>query len=250
MTNDDGIDAPGLAALVRAAADAGHRVIAAAPARQASGSSAAVLIDPVPGEDAPARIRVEERSVEGAASAWAVSASPALCVRLAIGGSFGEPPEVVLSGVNPGPNTGRVLLHSGTVGAVLTAGTMGVPAIAVSLDELDDDAPHLFDQAAVVAVSLLDAALAERPGTVLNVNVPNAPGPHPLVEAPLDSAGIVHTTTPDADADELSIAIALDGGQPPEEGSDVDRLRRGAATVTAIVPPRATPLASPLPRRG
>ena len=251
VTNDDGIDAEGLHALVRAAADAGHEVVVAAPARQASGSGAAVLIDPEPGDaDVPVgRIRIEERTVEGAVSAWAVSASPAICVRLGLGGSFGEPPALVLSGVNPGANTGRVLLHSGTVGAALTAGVMGVRAIAVSLDELEDDVPHLFDQAAELAVSLVDTVLAEPDGTVLNLNVPNAAGPHPLAEAPLDSAGIVHTTTPDADADagDLSVAVALDAERTADPGSDVDLLTRGTATLTAIVPPHAIPLRAPLP---
>lgn len=246
VTNDDGIDAPGLHALIRAAAEAGHEVVAAAPARQASGSSAAVLID-AEDDRTVGRIRLEERELPGAAAAWSVGGSPAICVRLALGGAFGPRPDLVLSGVNPGANTGRVLIHSGTVGAALTAGVMGARAIAVSLDELDDRAEHLFDQAAVLAVELVDTLLAEPEGTVLNLNVPNSPGPHPLVETPLDAAGVVHTTTPDADADELSVAVALDAGQDAEPGSDVDRLSAGAATVTAIVPPHAIPLSRPLP---
>lgn len=251
VTNDDGIDAVGLHVLARALVDAGHDVLVVAPARQFSGASAAVLIDdPVDGseEGGGPSIRVERRELDGVPTAWAVGASPAICVHLGLRGALGPVPDAVLSGINPGANTGRVLLHSGTVGAAMTAAVAGIPAIAVSLDELDDRVPHRYGPAADAALRLLPLALAQPAGTLLNLNVPNTGGPHPLAEAPLDPVGIVHTTSPDAEADDLSIAVRLDGGAEPEAGSDVALLRSGSATVTAVVPPRAVPIEGPLPR--
>lgn len=239
VTNDDGIDAPGLRALVRALGDAGHEVLVAAPARQYSGASAAILVD---GEADD--VVVEERQVPGAIAAWAVGAAPAMCVLLAQWGRFGAAPEAVVSGINDGPNTGRVLLHSGTVGAALTAGVGGWRALAVSLDVgLAPERLH-WEDAAAVAIDLLPVLLEEAPGTVLNLNVPNGPGPHGVVEAPLDVGGIVSTTAADADVDEEAVRVGLARGGA--EGSDSDLLAAGLATVTAVVPPTATRLRHPL----
>jgi 5'-nucleotidase len=244
VTNDDGIDAPGLHALVALLAERGHDVLVVAPARQFSGASASILIDDESGE-----VTAEPRFVPGAREAWAIGAAPAMCVLLAQYGRFGRMPGVVVSGINEGANTGRVLLHSGTVGAALTAGVGGGRAIAVSLDVGLMAAHQHWDAAAAVAESLLQTLLAEPAGTVLNVNVPNGPGPHPLVEAPLDAVGIVHTTTPDADEDDESVRLALAEGRGAQPGSDQALLTAGSATVTAIVPPAAVALQGTLPGR-
>ena len=243
ITNDDGIDAPGIRALALAAADAGHEVVIAAPARQSSGSSAAILVD-----DDAEEVAIEERRPPGrVAAAWAVHAAPAMCVLLGLRGTFGPVPDAVLSGVNYGANTGRVLLHSGTAGAALTAGVGGVRAIAVSLDLGFAPAVLHWDDAGAAAVRLLDTLLAEPSGTVLNLNVPNTPGPHRFAEAPLASGGVVHTTTSDAEEDDESVRMALAKGGGADAGSDLDLLAQGLATVTSITPPGATALRAGLP---
>lgn len=244
VTNDDGIEAPGIHALAVAAADAGHEVVVAAPARQWSGASAAILLD-----DDAEQVEVEQRRPPGrAADAWAVHAAPAMCVLLALRGSFGRRPDVVLSGVNYGANTGRVLLHSGTLGAAMTAGVGGVPAIGVSLDVGLHPAELHWAGAAEAAVRLIPSLQAEPVGTVLNLNVPNAQGPHPFAEAPLASGGVVHTTTAEDPDDEDSVRLALATPGAADHGSDLDLLTRGFATVTSVLPPSAIPLRGRLPR--
>lgn len=131
VTNDDGVDSPGLHALARALVDDGHDVIVVAPDREMSGSGAAlgqVHLDG--GIDAR---RVDLPRLDGV-RAYAVAGPPGLCVLAARLGGFGRPPDVVVSGINPGCNTGRAVLHSGTVGAALTAANFGCRALAVSID--------------------------------------------------------------------------------------------------------------------
>ncbi len=125
IVNDDGIDSPGLALLARLAVEAGFDVQVAAPHVERSGASASLtalqdegklLLSRRPLDDLP--------EVES----YAVEASPALITFLASYGAFGTAPDIVLSGINLGPNTGHAILHSGTVGAALTAATHGARA--------------------------------------------------------------------------------------------------------------------------
>jgi 5'-nucleotidase len=173
VTNDDGIDSPGLATLARCAVDLGWETIIAAPATESSGTSAGLTA----AKD-DRRIAVERRTLPGLPSvdAYAVAAHPGLIALTACHGGFGEPPDVVLSGVNRGGNIGRAILHSGTVGAALTAAINGARAVAMSLDvPLEDSPEQHWDTAAVVARTLLPTVAECETGTVLNVNVPDVP---------------------------------------------------------------------------
>src|SRR5947199_9066406 len=128
VTNDDGIAAPGLTALAAAVHALGDEVVVAAPATDHSGASSA--IGPMGGPDGVAVTPVELDGIPEV-PAFAVDAPPALIVIIGRLGAFGDPPDVVVSGINPGPNTGRSTLHSGTVGAALTAANMGLSGLAV-----------------------------------------------------------------------------------------------------------------------
>ena len=178
MTNDDGVHAPGLAAITRAlaawsllGADQEERyVTVAAPLINHSGASAAV--GTVFERESVAYRMV---AVPGAETvpAFGVDAPPALAVILGVLGAFGPPPDLIVSGINLGVNIGRSILHSGTVGATLTGSQMGTSGLAVSLRS--DGEQHHWETAAAVAVSLL-SALADAPArTVLNLNVPSVP---------------------------------------------------------------------------
>jgi 5'-nucleotidase len=141
VTNDDGVASPGLHALARALVDDGHDVVVVAPDREMSGSAAAigqVHIDE--GIDAE---RVDLPRLDGV-PAYAVAGPPGLCVLTARLGGFGDPPDLIVSGINPGCNTGRAVLHSGTVGAALTAANFGCRGLAVSIDVSN---LHLHEQA-------------------------------------------------------------------------------------------------------
>ena len=130
VTNDDGFDSPGLHALAGLAVELGLEVLVAAPARESSGASASLGAVEERG-----RVVVEPRPIGAlpGVESLAVRAAPAFIVRAALHGAFGHEPDLVLSGVNQGPNTGRAVLHSGTVGAAMTAATYGRRSLAVSL---------------------------------------------------------------------------------------------------------------------
>jgi 5'-nucleotidase len=133
VTNDDGYEAPGLAVLARALAAAGHEVQVVAPFREASGSGAGIG----PLNAMGGGIQVETVSPEGleGIKALAVDALPALIVITACLGAFGPPPELVATGINPGRNVGRAVLHSGTVGAALTSVHFGLKGLATALPQ-------------------------------------------------------------------------------------------------------------------
>lgn len=123
VTNDDGIDSTGLHVLARRLTSLGDVVIVA-PDTEYSGFGGALgtlhLVQP----------EVHQSEVEGIAESWAVTGPPGLCVYFARLGAFGDF-DLVVSGINPGVNTGRAIYHSGTVGAVLKAvGTLPPRAIA------------------------------------------------------------------------------------------------------------------------
>jgi 5'-nucleotidase len=169
VTNDDGVEAPGLAALAAAMAGAGYQVVVAAPPDDRSGSSAAV--GPAQSVEGMAAVAVEVTGFDGL-PAYAVEGPPALAVMAARLGAFGPGPDLVVSGINPGPNTGQAVLHSGTVGAALAAANFGLSGLAVSLD--GSGTANLPTAAAVARAAA--AWLARAPaGTVLNVNVPDRP---------------------------------------------------------------------------
>ncbi|MFN2537886.1 MAG: 5'/3'-nucleotidase SurE [Mycobacteriales bacterium] len=170
VTNDDGVQAPGLAVLARHVVQLGHDVLVVAPASDRSGSAAG--LGPVHGG---ATVTVTRARLEGLPGipVYAVDAPPGLCALSGCAGLFGPVPEVVLSGVNAGWNTGRGVLHSGTVGAALTAASAGVPAAAISCG-LE---PHArFDTAARVAGQILAAVRTLPSGIAANLNVPDVDG--------------------------------------------------------------------------
>lgn len=167
ITNDDGIDSQGISTLVRVAVDAGLEVTVAAPSQERSGSSASLSSLEEGGR------LVMEQAIVADVAALAVRASPAMIVFVGIRGAFGAPPDVVLSGINHGPNGGQAILHSGTVGAALTAAAHDLPAMAVSLAGAS---PTHWDSAEQLTRRAL-AWFIEHPDRpyVLNVNVPDVP---------------------------------------------------------------------------
>ena len=179
VTNDDGFNAPGLAVLARALAEAGHEVVVVAPLSEASGSGAGIG----PLSAMGGGIHLEAVAPVGLAGikAFAADALPALIVITACLGAFGPPPDLVASGINPGRNVGRAVLHSGTVGAALTSVHFGSKGLATSIQagpirsvyESSDGTHTHFESAAALAVAF--AAHLERAPvrTVLNLNVPN-----------------------------------------------------------------------------
>ena len=159
VTNDDGFDAPGLAVLGRAFADAGHDVVVVAPLTEASGAGAG--IGPV--HLRQGRIPVEVVTPPGleGINTFAADALPALIVIAGCLGGFGPAPDLIASGINPGRNVGRAVLHSGTVGAALTSVHFGLKGLATSMQagapsgyESANGSRMHFESAASLAVEL------------------------------------------------------------------------------------------------
>ncbi len=165
LTNDDGIFAPGIAALRKRAATLGE-VHVVAPADQQSGASHSInLYQPV---------RAKEAWLDGQPVGHMVRGTPVDCVKLAVGVLLGRKPDVLISGINDHANFGISVLYSGTVAAAIEGALMGIHSIAISVAE--DGEPDL-DYAAEVACELAREATAHpRPRPVLlNVNVPARP---------------------------------------------------------------------------
>jgi 5'-nucleotidase len=185
VTNDDGIDAPGLHALANAMCDleGGHEIVVAAPDTEYSGAGAALgalhIITPVIRPVNLPHVRTDQT--------WSVSGAPALCVMFARLGAFGEPFDLVVSGINPGANVGRAVYHSGTVGAALTARNGKVSGVAVSQavtgygveGQAWDDAVRgmSFEASASVTHAYVQAMVDDMPSepVVVNINVPDLP---------------------------------------------------------------------------
>lgn len=237
VTNDDGIDSPGLHALAHELRAGGFEIVIAAPATQSSGSSASIMA-----EEHDGRIAIDRRRLEGLESvpAFAVHGGPGLIALIAARGAFGEPSEVVASGINHGANVGRAILHSGTVGAALTGGLNGAWGLAVSLDVGMSPTQQRWPVAAKTAAELLRDLLRRPRGTVMNVNVPNIDRPKGTVETDLAPFGIVQTTM-EQDDDAVRLAVE-ELPHTPDPGTDAAYLARGWVTVSGIIPVSRVPL--------
>ena len=164
VSNDDGVDAPGIRFLAEGLRAAGHEVLMVAPDRDRSGASNSLTLD------APVRV------VQIDDSTWSVHGTPTDCVHVAITGMLEVEPDIVVSGINNTANMGDDVIYSGTVAAAMEGRFLGLPAIAVSLNTADHVGRH-FETAARAAVEII-ARLGVDPlpaDTILNVNVPDVP---------------------------------------------------------------------------
>lgn len=163
VTNDDGIDSPGIQALVGAMRTIGD-VVVVAPDRQQSAVGHALTVA------SPLRATPFHR--DGTLFGYAINGTPADCVKLGISTLLDVPPDLVVSGINHGSNTSVNAIYSGTVSAATEGTLMGVPSMAVSLASFDHAAP--MDLAADVALEVARRlpTMQLPQGTLLNVNVP------------------------------------------------------------------------------
>jgi len=175
ISNDDGIDAPGIRALAGAVADLGE-VIIVAPNTVQSGAGHGITVHhplTVQEVDVPVEVDGQVRTVRG----YSVDGRPADCVRLAVKTLLDEPVDLVLSGINKGANDGICVFYSGTVAAAAEAAILGIPAVAFSASAPNGDVD--FSRAArlcrCVLGGVLDAGLSS--GDLLNVNLPDLRDP-------------------------------------------------------------------------
>lgn len=166
ITNDDGIDSPGIGALVDALHDE-HELTIVAPSGNRSGVSHAITSDEA--------ITMERRH-EYAVTAYACSGTPADCVFL--GATELTPrPELVVSGINHGPNLADDVNYSGTVAGAVEASLLGIPALAVSLAANFEDGSRHWKSAADIVRRCVGRMSEHLDGATVywNLNVPNLP---------------------------------------------------------------------------
>lgn len=165
VSNDDGIDAPGIEALVKELRKIGS-VTVVAPDRQQSAVGHAITMN--------YPLRVKEFKKNGVFFGYAVEGTPADCVKLAVKALLKRKPDLLISGVNHGANTAISIIYSGTVSAATEGTILGIPSIAVSLTTYG---PPDFRYAAKFAknLALLVVKKGLPEGTLLNVNVPPIP---------------------------------------------------------------------------
>jgi 5'-nucleotidase len=232
VTNDDGIESEGLHELARAIAGAGHDTVVVAPSSDRSGVGAALgLIHADQRLDAR-QVEVDNLDVP----AYALDGPPGMCVVAARLGAFGEPPELVVSGINAGLNTGRSILHSGTVGAALTAQNFGTSGLAVSIAAEPTTGHWHWSTAAEIAVEVLHRFDDAPARTVINLNVPGCAradvrGVRWARLAAFGAARAAIAETPDG---RLQFELQATGAKPPSD-SDQGVVEQGYASITTIV---------------
>jgi len=163
ISNDDGYRAAGIVRL-RAALAALAEVTVVAPDRNRSGASNSLTLD------------VPLQVIEAEPGVYFVPGTPTDCVHLAVSGVFDDAFDMVVSGVNDGPNLGDDVLYSGTVAAAIEGRFLGLPTLAVSLCTRPGAGRH-FETGAAVARQLVAGLLRQPldPGLILNINVPDVP---------------------------------------------------------------------------
>jgi 5'-nucleotidase len=228
VTNDDGVQAPGLMALVKAMRQLGDVSVAAPSSNQSASGHKKTLFQDIP---------VERVTLRDGTPALSVSGSPADCIAiLALGLSNDWPPDIVVSGINRGANMGQDITYSGTVTAALEAAINGCPAVAVSLENRVADEVEDYETAAQVAVAVVKRTLERTlpPFTILNVNVPNTTRVKGL-RLTRQGIRIYHDELDtNADGSVYRIVGPEPTGRTEEEGSDLWAVHNGFASLTPI----------------
>lgn len=168
VSNDDGIQSPGIQALVKSLQTLGEVWVVAPDREQSAVGHAITLSNP---------IRLTNWKLDGAHAAFAIDGTPADCVKLALTELLPSKPDLLVSGINRGENTGISVIYSGTVSAATEGTINGIHSIAVSLDSFtSSDYAFAATMAKRIAKQVTERSLPE--GTLLNVNVPALPAEH------------------------------------------------------------------------
>ncbi|MEN6336441.1 MAG: 5'/3'-nucleotidase SurE [Phycisphaerales bacterium] len=227
LTNDDGIFAPGLAAIYKRLLELGD-VTVVAPTDSWSGAGHSITFaEP---------LACTKVSIEGLFTGFGVQGSPADCVKLASMQLHDGPIDLVVAGINFGANVGINVYYSGTVAAAMEAAFLRIPSVAMSVvaeDQTD------FDKAAEHAIAVLKKLLPLRVGDVMNVNIPQLSRGRPrgIRVVPQATSGFHEYYVPHGDAG-TQFVFRLAGGSHREEKepADTTTLADGYITVTPLQP--------------
>ncbi len=166
VTNDDGIYAPGIAALIQVAKEFGEAIVVAPDSPQ-SGMGHAISVG--------RPLRINKEMIPADVEAYSVSGTPADCVKLATGVLMEEDPDLIVSGINHGYNSSVSCIYSGTLSAAREGAIQGIPSVGFSLGNFQHSADMSAAKYAVRAVIKRVIEQELRPGQLLNVNIPYLP---------------------------------------------------------------------------
>lgn len=229
VTNDDGILAPGIAALAEALRPLGEVDVVAPISGQSGAAHAITFMHP---------LICERISIGGKAFGWGVDGSPADCVKVGVSELSEARPDLVVSGINAGSNLGVDVIYSGTVAAAVEAAFIGIPSLAISLEA---GGGFDFPAAAAEARAIVQRALALgiSPGMVLNVNIPRLDRGRPRGLRIVPQSTAPWTDTYDRRIDPRGRTyfwLGDAGGRTAEDDTDTDlnALRAGYITITPL----------------
>ncbi len=235
ITNDDGIEAAGLEALIAVATRFGEVTVVAPQTHQSAQSHAITLTQPLVAHDFCFDAFPEIRAI-------GLEGHPADCVRLAMRNLLDAPVDLVLSGINAGANIGMNIHYSGTVGAAAEAAMYQIPAVAFSIatpfgKEYRPNMTAAIDPCATLLKQLLDAGI--KPGDLININLPNQhhhPAPKSL-RVCRQSQARVQDSYREERTDESGRLFHIGDKfefDNPSPDTDIELLRAGHITVTPI----------------
>ncbi len=225
LTNDDGIFAPGLAAIYNELVKLGD-VTVVAPAQSHSGMSHSITFH--------APIACNKVDINGHFSGYRVQGSPADCVKLAVMQLIDEPIDLVVAGINNGANIGINVYYSGTVAAAMEGQFLSIPSVALSLAA---EKEMNFDKAAQYCCEILKSLMPIKTGAVTNINIPQlSKGPPRGVKVVPQSTEGIHEHFIEQKDDQGKTVFQLAGGMHRIEknATDFTALLGGYITVTAL----------------
>jgi 5'-nucleotidase len=227
LTNDDGIFAPGLAAIYKELVKIGD-VTVAAPADSRSGASHSItFLRP---------LVCNKVDINGQFTGFSIEGSPADCVKLAVMQLHEGPIDLLVSGINQGANAGINVYYSGTVAAAMEGAFLGIPAVAMSVsheEQMD------FEKAAHHCVTILKQLMPVKKGNVININIPQLSKGEPkgVRVVPQSSKGFKEYYIRQTNEQGQTV-FQLAGEHHASDGNPTDTtsLGEGYITITALAP--------------
>jgi 5'-nucleotidase len=225
LTNDDGIFAPGLAAIYKQLIHLGEVTVAAPTDSQSGASHSVTFFEP---------LGCSKVDIQDLFTGYGVHGSPADCVKLAAMQLIAEPIDLVVAGINNGANVGINVYYSGTVAAAMEGAFLGIPSVAISLAA----ERHMdFDEAADHGIAILEQLMPIAKGDVININIPRLSQGQPkgLRVVPQATGGFHEYYIPQKNGDTETVFQLAGGNHRPEENpTDTTTLVKGYITVTPL----------------
>jgi len=239
LTNDDGIDSPGILLLAKAMRGAGHKVFLVAPDVNRSGSSHSIIF-----LSGPCKLTEIEKDT------WSCSGTPVDCIIISLLGgipelnispesnerNMGNAPDLILSGINAGANLGTDIIYSGTAAAARQGSLFGIPSVALSL--VENDSPWQWDTVISYITDNLSAITSYwKTGSFLNVNFPNIEKKPSALVPVFHSIRYYNDHIVTFTADDNNKYCFAKPGKPdniPEPGSDWAEVLRNNAAISIV----------------